>query len=137
MTRFSASITLALLAAHAVAADPAFAADKAPPVDPRLQAEFTATDLNKDGTLSRAEIRARVAHMDAGAAQLSQAQATAYADRLFTMADTNKDNKLTPVEMQALFRTMAQRYDTNHDGVVSLAERQAARRAVTEQAKGR
>ena len=123
-------LTLALLAAPATA-------HKAPAVDPRLKAEFDATDTDRDGTLSRAEIRARVARMDAGKTQLSQAQATSYADRLFTLADANKDEKLTPAEMQALFRAMAMRYDTNHDGVVSLAERQAARRAVTAEAKGR
>ena len=131
MNRYLSLLPLALLATAASAAD------KAPPVDSRLKAEFAASDTDKNGKLSRAEIRARVGRMDAGRTRLSPEQAQTLADRLFTLADRNRDGGITPTEMQGMFQAMAQRYDTNHDGTVSIAERKAARAAVIPKTGGR
>jgi len=122
-----------------LAAAPAIAADK---VDPKIRAEFDRSDLNHDGVLSRAEVEARVDRMDVGKTKMPAAKAKAIAGAFFTTADANHDGKVTPGEMQGLFRALASRYDTNHDGVVSLDERAAARAAVLGQtpsaaAKGR
>lgn len=97
-------------------------------VSPRVKAEFAASDTNKDGFLSRAEVQARVQRMDVGATRMSTDKVQMLASAWFTQADGNGDGKVSPAEMQRLLRAIAGRYDTNGDGVVSVAERQAARR---------
>ena len=108
-------------------ATPSLAADR---IDPKIRAEFDKTDTNKDGVLTRAEIDARVARMDVGKTKMPPGKAKAISGAWFNTADANHDGKVTPNEMQGLFRALASRYDTNHDGVVSLDERAAARAAV-------
>ncbi|MCP3735069.1 EF-hand domain-containing protein [Sphingomonas sp. RP10(2022)] len=108
-------------------ATPALAADK---VDPKIKADFDKTDTNHDGFLTRAEVDARVARMDVGKAKMPAGKAKAIAGAWFNTADANHDGKVSPAEMQGLFRALASRYDTNHDGVISLDERAAARAAV-------
>ncbi|NYD89413.1 EF-hand domain-containing protein [Sphingomonas melonis] len=108
-------------------ATPALAAEK---IDPKLQAEFDRSDANHDGVLTRAEIDARVARMDVGKNKMPPGKAKAISTAWFNTADANHDGKVTPAEMQGLFRALASRYDTNHDGVVSLEERTAARAAI-------
>ncbi|RZM10562.1 MAG: hypothetical protein EOP68_06010, partial [Sphingomonas sp.] len=49
----------------------------------------------------------------------------------------DKSGGISPAEWQGFTRAIASRYDTNHDGVVSLQERQAARAAAVAEAKGR
>lgn len=114
-------------------ATPSLAADR---IDPKIRAEFDKTDANKDGVLTRAEIDARVARMDVGKAKMPPGKAKAISGAWFNTADANHDGKVTPNEMQGLFRALASRYDTNHDGVVSLDERAAARAAVIAPAAG-
>jgi hypothetical protein len=99
-------------------------------VDPKIKAEFDKTDANKDGFLTRAEIDARVARMDVGKNKMPPGKAKAISGAWFNTADANHDGKVSPTEMQGLFRALASRYDTNRDGVVSLDERTAARAAV-------
>ncbi len=99
-------------------------------VDPKIKAEFDKTDANKDGFLTRAEIDGRVARMDVGKNKMPPGKAKAISGAWFNTADANHDGKVSPTEMQGLFRALASRYDTNHDGVVSLDERTAARAAV-------
>ena len=98
-------------------------------ISPRVAAEFKASDTNGDGVLTRAEVQARVARMDAGRARLTPAKAQMLASAWFGSADANRDGKVTPAEMQGLLVAMARRYDSNGDGVVSVSERQAARAA--------
>lgn len=99
-------------------------------IDPKIKTEFDRTDANKDGFLTRAEIDARVARMDVGKNKMPPGKAKQISGAWFTTADANHDGKVSPTEMQGLFRALASRYDTNHDGVVSLDERAAARAAV-------
>ena len=117
-------------------ARPGAAKLKAAAVDPRLTAEFKASDTNGDGVLDRREVDARVQRMAAGSKRLTPAQADKLTDRYFAMTDANGNGKITPAEMQTALRAMAIRYDTNGDGVVSLAERAAARAAMEAEAKG-
>ena len=114
-------------------ATPSLAADR---IDPKIRAEFDKTDANKDGVLTRAEIDARVARMDVGKAKMPPGKAKAISGAWFNTADANHDGKVTPNEMQGLFRARASRYDTKQDGVVSLDERAAARAAVIAPAAG-
>ena len=135
------AILLACIGAELLAQPPgptksAKATPKAAAVDPRLMAEFKASDTNGDGVLDRREVDARVQRMAAGSKRLTPAQADKLTDRYFAMTDANGNGKVTPAEMQAAFRAMASRYDTNGDGVVSLAERAAARATMEAEAKG-
>ncbi|MCI1141534.1 EF-hand domain-containing protein [Sphingomonas sp. WKB10] len=128
-------IRTALVILPLLIATPALAAGKADPkaaakIDPRIKADFDKTDTNHDGFISRAEVDARVARMDVGKTQMPAAKAKAMADAWFNTADANHDGKVSPAEMQGLFRAIASRYDLNHDGVISLDERAAARAAV-------
>jgi len=128
-------ILLACLGAELLAATPAGKGVSAG--DPRLMAEFKATDTNKDGQLSRAEIDVRVKRMAAGSKQFTPATAKTLTDRYFALADADKSGGISPAEWQGFTRAIASRYDTNHDGVVSLQERQAARAAAVAEAKER
>lgn len=129
-------ILLACIGAECLAQPPATAkATKAAAIDPRLLAEFKASDANRDGVLDRQEVDARVKRMAAGSKRLTPDQADKLTDRYFAMTDANGNGKITPAEMQAALRAVASRYDTNHDGVVSLAERAAARQAIEAEAK--
>ncbi|WP_174298665.1 EF-hand domain-containing protein [Sphingomonas bacterium] len=98
----------------------------------QLRAEFTATDLDHDGLLTKAEVAARIAHMRmAGAARpLTPQQAHQLTQLWFEHTDTNHDGRVTLAESEATMGQMFDRYDTNHDGVISPAEREAARTAV-------
>lgn len=134
-------ILLACLGAELLAQPPATVGPAAKTrkvaVDPRLLAEFRASDTNGDGVLDRPEVDARVKRMAAGSKRLTPAQADKLTDRYFALTDADRDGRITPVEMQAAFRAVASRYDTNGDGVVSLAERAAARQAIEAEGKGK
>jgi Ca2+-binding EF-hand superfamily protein len=82
-----------------------------------VEAEFTKLDTNKDGQLSKAEFMA--------AAPTTPAQAPNGA-AILTQLDKNKDGKVTADEFRAPQLAIFDRADTNHDGVISDAERKAA-----------
>lgn len=126
-----------LLLATPVLAQPAKKPALAATVDPRLKAEFAKSDTNKDGVLSRAEVDARIERMNVGKTKVPPERSRMLAAVWFARADANKDGKVTPFEMQKLFRAMAQKYDTNGDGVVSIEERAAARAAIAGPGVGR
>lgn len=126
-------VSIAALATATTAA----AAEKASAIEPHLRSEFDLTDTNHNGVLSEAEVRARIARMGAGAARLTPAQASTFAHRLFARADADRNGGVTPAEFQTAFRATARRYDTNGDGVVSVAERERARAALSSAASGR
>ena len=94
--------------------------------DPRIAAEFKARDTNHDGVLTKPEVAASIARMQAGKGPMGETRTQALTDLFFLHADANHDGKVTLPEMQALMVTLAARSDTNHDGVVSLEEQRAA-----------
>ena len=129
------TIRLSLAALLVLGTAPAFAATpakKAPvktsqiKTDPRVAAEFKARDLNHDGVLSRPEVTASIARMQAGKSQMGAGQTQALTDLFFLHADANHDGKITLAEMQGLMVAVAAKADTSHDGVVSVAEQRAA-----------
>jgi hypothetical protein len=79
-------------------------------------------DLNGDGKLDAAEKAAMKADF--------QAKRAAKKAEMLAKYDTNKDGKLEPAERQVMREDMAtkrfEKMDTNKDGVVSMAEFQAA-----------
>ncbi|MFL6740722.1 MAG: EF-hand domain-containing protein [Sphingomicrobium sp.] len=86
----------------------------------RFEAEFGKLDTNKDGTLSKTEFMAAAPQAPAtvpnGANTLAQ-------------FDSNKDGKVTEAEYRTPVLARFDRADTNKDGTLSLAERQAAAKA--------
>ncbi len=85
----------------------------------RADAEFAKLDTNKDGQLSKAEFMAV-------APTTSSAKPNGAA--IVTTLDKNKDGKVTADEFRAPRLTAFDRLDTNHDGTLSQAERQAAQK---------
>lgn len=126
------TILPALAIAGTLVAVPAAAQNSRAALLAQVRAEFAATDLDHDGTLTRAEVAARVAHMRVGGAgrPLTPQQAREITDLWFRNADANHDGRVTLAESEAAAGQMFDRYDTNHDGVISPAERAAARAAL-------
>ena len=100
-----------------------------------LDAEFAATDTNRDGVLSRAEIDARTAKMKVAGGRVSPADMKKLGDIWFARTDANHDGRITKAEMASIMKAVGSRYDTNHDGTVSIAERKAARAAAIAEAR--
>ena len=88
--------------------------------------EFNATDTNHDGVLTRAEVQARIAKMQAAGSRIDPVHSKRLADLWFDHADTNKDGKVTRAEGQALLAKTFDLYDRNHDGRIDADERAAA-----------
>ena len=86
----------------------------------RMDAEFAKLDANRDGNLSKAEFMA--ASPSAGAAAPTGAA-------LLSQLDKNKDGKVTADEYRAPVIARFDAADSNHDGVLNSAERQALKSA--------
>jgi len=109
---------------------PAAAQETRRSAETKLDGEFAASDTNKDGFLSQAEVLARMSRMKvAGGKTLDPAQAKKIATLFVARADTNKDGKVSEAESQALMSNVFAKYDLNHDGRVDGQEAAAARAA--------
>jgi Ca2+-binding EF-hand superfamily protein len=126
------AITLAALAAVAatVSTTPALAQETPATAAAKYKREFAATDTNKDGFLTRAEVQARISRMNVGPGRPDAVHAKRLADLWFDRADANKDGKVTEAEGQALLIATMKRYDANRDGRVDAAERGTATKAL-------
>jgi Ca2+-binding EF-hand superfamily protein len=100
----------------------------------KFRTEFAASDTNKDGVLTRAEVAARIGQMGAGRGKLDPVHAKRLTDLWVDRADRNKDGKVTQAEAQALLTATFDRYDANRDGKVGASERATAK---ADAAKGR
>jgi hypothetical protein len=96
----------------------------------KLDKEFAASDANKDGFLSPAEIQARMGKMKMGGGKsLDPVHAKRVAALFLARADTNKDGKVSKAESDALMGAVFNAYDTNRDGKVDGTEAARARAA--------
>ncbi len=87
----------------------------------QFSAAFNAMDANKDGNLSRAEFVA--ANQKAMTAAIQKQGA---ADRAFAAGDLNRDGSVSLAEASSQPLREFDRLDTNHDALLSPAERKAA-----------
>ena len=96
----------------------------------KLDAEFAASDADKDGFLSPAEVQARMARMKVGSGKsLDAAHARRVAALFVARADTNKDGRVSKAESNALMGAVFNAYDKNGDGKVDATEAARARAA--------
>lgn len=109
-----------LSAAELTAAEGKIQQQRIAQIRARAEAEFTRLDTNKDGSLSKAEFMAITPQ---------SSPATPNGAALAGQLDKNKDGKVTLDEFRAPRLGMFDRIDTNHDGVISDAERQAIQKA--------
>ncbi len=123
--------TLPLIAvALATIASPALAQETRATATQKLDAEFAASDANKDGFLSPAELEARMARMKLGGGRtLDATHAKRVAALFLARADTNKDGKVSQAESAALMGQVFSAYDLNRDGKVDASELAKARAA--------
>lgn len=114
-------MTCLLLPLLALAA-PAAAQETRESAAAKFSREFKATDADKDGAWSRAEVRARLDRMAAATAKGKRkpdpAQARRLADLWFGRADADKSGEVTEAEAQAVLAAVFRRYDADGDGVV-------------------
>jgi hypothetical protein len=85
----------------------------------RVDAQFAKLDTNRDGQLSKAEFQA---------AMPAPAATAATGAGILAQLDKNKDGKVSTDEYRAPVLSRFDRADTNKDGTISAAERQAAAR---------
>ena len=91
--------------------------NRAAAVRSRVEAEFNKLDTNHDGQLNKAEFMAA----------LPAAPTSANGTAVVTQLDKNKDGKISVDEYNNPRLAAFDRLDSNHDGTISEAERQAAR----------
>lgn len=127
---------VALLSAPALLSVPARAQETRASAIAKHDAEFAASDTNKDGALSRAEVAKRFDRMKAGKAALNDTQAKGLENLWFSRADRNKDGKVTKAESKALMLSLFDRYDVNGDGKVNGEEAMKARAAARAKTAG-
>lgn len=96
----------------------------------KFHREFVATDANKDGVWTLAEVRARTTRMRLTAKGGDPALPNKLARLWFARADADRNGKVSEGEAQALLAATFQRYDANGDGKVGDTEAAAAKRAI-------
>ncbi|KQM64172.1 hypothetical protein ASE75_09205 [Sphingomonas sp. Leaf17] len=114
----------------AIIAGPVAAQETRATATAKFRAEFAASDTNKDGLLTQAEVQARIQRMRAGKTKTDPVHAKRLAGLWFSNADANKDGKVTEAEGQALLVATMDRYDANRDGKVGTGEKAQAKKAI-------
>ena len=114
----------------AIIASPVSAQETRASASAKFKAEFAASDTNKDGVLTQAEVQARIQRMRAGKTKTDPVHAKRLAGLWFANADANKNGKVTEAEGQALLVATMDRYDANRDGKVGTGEKAQAKKAI-------
>ena len=106
---------------------PALAQETQASAAAKFSREFAATDANKDGVLTKAEVGRRMGRMRLGTKRPDAANAKRLTDLWFSRADANKNGKVTEPEAQRLLAAVFQRYDANRDGRIGGGEKATAK----------
>jgi len=88
------------------------------------KAQFTATDADHDGVMTKDELSAAIAK------QMGGPPPQPMIDQIFKMLDTNADGKATAAEVEASQAARFDQWDTNHDGTLTPEEAEAGRAAM-------
>lgn len=126
----TAIAALTLVPVLTLAATPVAAQETRATASAKFKAEFAASDTNKDGVLTEAEVQARIQRMRAGKTKTDPVHAKRLAGLWFANADANKDGKVTEAEGQALLIATMNRYDANRDGKIGTGEKAQAKKAI-------
>ena len=98
---------------------------------------FERIDANKDGQISRQEFdarrQAREQRVAAGQSRMRHAGMAGLGKRIFTMADVDRDGRVSLAEAQQTALAHFDRADLNHDGQLSPQERQQSRQQMRAQ----
>jgi hypothetical protein len=92
-------------------------------------AEFAASDTNKDGFLTPKELVARMKRMKVSGREVDDTHARRLAALVMVRTAANGDGKVSKAESQAVMKRLFARYDLNGDGKVDGAEAAKARAA--------
>jgi len=88
------------------------------------KAQFTATDADHDGVMTKDELSAAITK------QMGSAPPQDMIDQIFKMLDTNGDGKATAAEVEASQASRFDQWDTNHDATLTPEEAEAGRAAM-------
>lgn len=88
------------------------------------KAQFAAIDANHDGAVTKDELVAAMT------ARFGGTPPQQIVDRIFAQMDTNGDGKATADEVEKRAADRFDKWDTNHDGMLSPEEMQAGQQAM-------
>lgn len=108
-------------------AAPAFAQETRQTAAAKFRTEFTRSDINRDGVLTRPEVAQRMGRLKAGQKRMDPVHVKRLTDLWFGRADVNGNGKVTEAEAQTLLTAVFNRYDRNGDGRIGGDDRVAAR----------
>lgn len=140
---FFAGAALAALAAAPAAAQPGEGRGRfAQPqtresVVDRIEARFARADSNRDGFVTRDEVRARAEARRGQRFAHRGGMRGGFGGRGFAMLDLDRDGRIALAEARSAALRRFDRLDSNRDGAISLDERQSARAARMERREGR
>ena len=104
----------------------------------RADRAFERLDTNRDGSISRAEFAARAGRdKPEGARHAGFRRGGDFGQRIFAMADQNRDNRVSLQEATTAALQHFDRADLNRDGRVTREERQQMRQQWQQQAPRR
>ena len=122
-------VALLLLLASPIA-QPLAAAETRGSAAAKFAREFAASDTDRDGVLSKAEVTRRIAGMQVGGRKPDAVHAKRLAGLWFDRADADHDGKVSQPEAQALLTRTFDRYDNNQNGEIGSQEKAAAKKAI-------
>ena len=118
--------TLVLLALAGIAVPAAAEVETKGSLMVKLQRQFATYDLDRNGTINRAELQALMFRLAVSRGRGRSAQLGAVTEDWFRRADTDRNNRIAQVEAQVMLSAHYARYDPNRDGRISDAEQLGA-----------
>lgn len=130
MSKLLAGAIALVLAAPAMAQMPPTSPQNGTQYLAAQNAQFDSTDANHDGVVTKAELSSAMAQM------MGAEPPAEMLDAIYKMMDTNGDGKATAAEGAAAAQARFARWDTNHDGTLSVEEQQAGMMAMMQALQG-